>query len=70
MLQRYVKSKKAWKTVKKVTLRTVTPGIAPTMVSSCGLRAKVARRTKLRLLLVQTQAGTCYAPARSAAVRA
>ena|SRR5438552_4852581 len=70
VLQRYVKSKKAWKTVKKVTLRTVTPGTAPTMVSSAGFRAKVARRTKLRLLLAQTQAGTCYTPARSATVRA
>jgi plastocyanin len=70
VLQRYVRSRRAWKTVKRVTLRTVTPGTAPTMSTSAGFRARVARRTRLRLLLTQTQAGTCYVPARSATVRA
>jgi plastocyanin len=71
VLQRYVKSRKAWKTVKRVTLRTVkTATPPPAMISSAGFRARVAKRTRLRLLLVQTQAGTCYAPARSATIRA
>lgn len=70
VLQRYVRARRAWKTVKRVTLRKVKLGAAPTMVSSAGFRARVVRRTQLRLLLTQTQAGTCYAPARSRTIRA
>ena len=70
VLQRYVRSRKAWKTVKRVSLKTVKPGTAPTMISSAGFRARVARRTRLRLLLTKAQAGTCYGPARSRTVRA
>src|SRR5438876_376443 len=70
VLQRYVRIRRAWKTVKRVTLRTVKPGTAPTMVSSARFRARVARKTRLRVLLIQSQAGSCYAPARSAAIRA
>jgi plastocyanin len=70
VFQRYVRSRKAWKTVKRVTLRTVKAGTAPTMISSAGFRARVARKSRLRLLLTQAQAGTCYAPGRSAVVRA
>ena len=70
VLQRFVRSKRAWKTVKRVTLRTVKAGTAPTMTSSAGFGTRVARRTKLRLILTQPQAGTCYAPGRSATIRA
>lgn len=70
VLQRYVRSRRAWKTVKRVTLRTAKTGTAPTMITSAGFRARVARRTRLRLLLTQAQAGTCYAPGRSATIRA
>jgi plastocyanin len=70
VLQRYVRARRAWKSVKRVVLKTVKPGVAPAMVSSVGFRARVARRTRLRLLLTQVQAGTCYGPARSTTVRA
>jgi hypothetical protein len=70
VLQRYVASRRAWKTVKRVILRTAKAGTAPTMTTSAGFRARVARRTKLRLLLTQVQAGACYAPGRSATIRA
>lgn len=70
VLQRFVRIRRAWKTVKRVPLRTVKPGIAPAMISSAGFRARVARKTRLRLLLTQAQAGTCYGPARSNTVRA
>jgi plastocyanin len=70
VLQRFVASRRAWKTLKRVTLRTVKPGTAPSMISSAGFRARVARRTRLRLLLTQAQAGACYGPARSRAIRA
>jgi plastocyanin len=70
VLQRYARAKRAWKTVKRVTLRTAKPGVAPTIVTSAGFRATVARGTRLRLVLTQNQAGTCYAAARSSAIRA
>jgi plastocyanin len=70
VLQRFVPARRAWKSVKHVVLKTVKPGVAPAMVSSVGFPARVARRTRLRLVLTQVQAGTCYGPARSNAVRA
>lgn len=70
VLQRFVRTRRAWKSVKHVSLRKLKPGIAPTMISSAGFRARVARRTRLRLLLTQAQAGACYGPARSRTVRA
>jgi len=69
VLQRYVRSRRAWKTVKRVTLRTAKAGTAPTMVSSSGFRARGTRGARLRLLLTQPQAGACYAASRSAAIR-
>jgi plastocyanin len=69
VLQRYVRTRRAWKTVKRVTLRTAKAGTAPTMITSAGFRARGTRGARLRLLLTQPQAGACYAPARSSAVR-
>jgi len=66
VLQRY---RRAWKNVKRVTLRTVKAGTAPTQISSAGFRARRTRGARLRLLLTQPQAGACYAAARSAAIR-
>ena len=70
VLQRYAKAKRAWKTVKRVTLRSTKAGITPTIVSSTNVRLAVPRGTRLRLLLTADQAGACYAPARSSAIRA
>jgi plastocyanin len=69
VLQRYVRTRRAWKTVKRVTLRTARAGTAPTIITSAGFRARGTRGARLRLLLTQPQAGACYAPARSTAVR-
>jgi plastocyanin len=69
-VQRYVPKRKAWKRLKRVTLKTAKPGVAPTVVSSAGFKAAVPRRTRLRIVLPAGQAGTCYAPAQSASVRA
>jgi plastocyanin len=66
VLQRY---RRAWKNVKRVTLRTVKAGTAPTQISSAGFRARGTRGARLRLLLTQPQAGACYAASRSAAIR-
>lgn len=70
VVQRYVRTKKAWKAVKRVTLKTAKPGTAPTVVTSAGFRLRVPRGTRLRITLAQAQAGTCYAASRSGAVRA
>jgi plastocyanin len=70
VLQRYAKARRTWKTVKRVTLRAATAGVAPTVVSSTTIRLSVARGTRLRLLLTQDQAGACYAATRSPAIRA
>jgi plastocyanin len=69
VLQRYARAKRAWKPMKRVTLRTAQPGVAPTVVTSAGFRATVARSTRLRLVLTQGQAGACYATARSPVIR-
>jgi plastocyanin len=69
VLQRYARVRKAWKTVKRVPLRTVKAGTAPTQVSSAGFRARGTRGARLRLLLTQPQAGACYVAAKSAATR-
>jgi plastocyanin len=69
VLQRYARARRAWKTVKRVTLRTVKAGTAPTQISSAGFRARGTRGARLRLLLTQPQAGTCHAASKSAAIR-
>lgn len=69
VLQRYAKARRAWKTVKRVTLKTVKAGTAPTQVSSAGFRARGTRGARLRLLLTQPQAGACYTASQSAAIR-
>jgi plastocyanin len=69
VLQRYVRTRQAWKGVKRVLLRTAKAGAAPTMITSAGFRARRTRGVRLRLFLTQPQAGACYAPARSSAVR-
>ena len=66
VLQRY---RRAWRNVKRVTLRTVRADTAPTQISSVGFRARGTRGARLRLLLTQPQAGACYAASRSAAIR-
>jgi hypothetical protein len=69
--QRYSKLKKRWLGVKKVTLTTATAGTTkPTMVTSAAFKAKVARRSRVRLLLPTAQAAPCYVGAVSNVVRA
>jgi plastocyanin len=70
VLQRYAKAKRAWKTVKRVTLRTAKAGVTPTVVSSTTVKLRMARGTRLRLLLTADQAGACYVATRSSAIRA
>jgi len=70
VVQRYVKSKRTWKAVKQVTLNKSQPGTPPAVRTSVAFSLRVRRGTKVRVLLPAAQAATCYAAARSAAVKA
>lgn len=71
VVQRYVRSKRTWKSVKQVTLNKSKPAATPpTVRSSVAFGLRVRRGTKLRVLLPAAQAATCYAAARSSAIRA
>ncbi len=71
LVQRYSKLKKRWLGVKKVTLTTATAGtVKPTMATSAAFKAKVALRSRVRLLLSAPQAAPCYVSAISNVVRA
>ena len=67
---RCVKTRRAWKAVKQVTLTKATPGTPPTVRSSVAFRLRIKRGTKLRVVLSAAQAGACYAAGQSAAIKA
>jgi hypothetical protein len=58
-----------WVTLKKVILATVKTTTAPTQVSSKTFRMKLKAGLRVRAVLPSTQAGTCYLPAKSRAIR-
>lgn len=70
LFQRYSKARKRWLQVKRVVLTTTTPGTKPTMVSSAGFKAKVARGIRVRASLGKAQAAPCYIAATSNSLRA
>ena len=71
LFQRYSKLRKRWVQVKKVVLTTEAPGPAkPTLIDSASFRAKVALKTRVRLLISTAQAAPCYLGATSNVVRA
>jgi hypothetical protein len=70
LFQRYSKLKKRWIQVKRVPLTTTTPGTKPTMVSSAGFTAKVAKGRRVRAAISKAQAAPCYVAAKSNSVRA
>jgi hypothetical protein len=71
LFQRYVKKTKRWKQLKRVLLTAATPGAAkPTVVSSATFAAKLARGTRVRLLISTAQAAPCYVTAASGSLRA
>jgi len=70
LLQRYSKIRKRWVQVKRVLLTTTTAGTKPTMVSSAGFNAKVAKGIRVRAAISKAQAAPCYIAAKSNSVRA
>ena len=63
------RTSKGWKSVKKVTLTTAATTTAPTQTTAAKFSVRIARHPKVRVLLPAAQAGTCYLPTQSAAVR-
>jgi hypothetical protein len=71
LFQRYVKLRKRWKQVKRVLLTATTPGPAkPTVISSATFTAKLARGTRVRLMISTAQGAPCYVAATSPLLRA
>ena len=58
-----------WRTVKKVTLTSVMTATAPTQVTSQSFAVRIKGHPKVRVILPAIQAGSCYLPATSNAVR-
>jgi plastocyanin len=72
LFQRWSSVKARWITVRSVVLRagtSVTTPINPTSVSTATFRVKLRARLRVRALLTQAQAGTCYAVSASTTIR-
>jgi plastocyanin len=68
-LQRYRTAVRRWATLKRVTLGTSTTPTAGTFVTTAGFRSRIRSGWRLRVLLPQGQAGTCYLAAPSNTLR-
>lgn len=67
--QRFNATLSRWVTLKQVLLRASSTGIAPTVVSTAGFRSAIKTGLKVRAIVTQAQAGTCYLPGTSNVVR-
>ena len=70
VLQRYATTRRRWVTVKRVVLRTAGAPVAGAVTTRAGFTSRLRRGTRLRLVLPQSQAGSCYTAAQSGLVRA
>lgn len=71
LFQRYKRLTKRWKQVKRVALGSAAPGPSkPTVITSVSFKAKLARGTRVRVMISAAQAGPCYLKATSKPVRA
>jgi plastocyanin len=70
VLQRYAQTRRRWVTVRRVVLRTGSGPVGGAITTRAGFTSRLRRGTRLRLVLLQSQAGTCYAASRSSLVRA
>jgi plastocyanin len=69
VFQRYRSAVRRWATIKRVTLGAATAPTAGTFVTSARFRSRVRKGWRLRVLLPQPQAGTCYLAAASNTLR-
>ena len=69
VLQRYRAALRRWATLRRVTLSGSTTPTAGTFVTTAKFRSQIRRGWRLRVLLPQGQAGTCYLAAPSNTLR-
>jgi plastocyanin len=67
--QRYRLALKRWVTVKRVLLRANATGVAPTVITSAKFRSRIKAGLRVRVVLGQTQVGSCYLAGRSNTIR-
>ena len=67
--QRYVRTTKRWRTVKRVLLQANSTGVAPTVITSANFRSSIRARLRVRMVLGQAQVGSCYLAGRSNTIR-
>ena len=58
-----------WRSIKKVTFTSVMTTTAPTQVTSQNFAVRINGHPRVRVILPAPQAGTCYLPSVSAAIR-
>lgn len=68
-LQRYRAAVRRWVTLKRVTLGSAATPKAGTVVTSARFRSRVRKGWRIRALLPQPQAGTCYVSVASNTLR-
>ncbi|MDP9255715.1 MAG: hypothetical protein M3Q31_04055, partial [Actinomycetota bacterium] len=69
VFQRFNGSLARWVFIKRVLLRKDSTNILPTVISSRAFRSTVRSRLKVRMILPQSQAGSCYLSASSNGIR-
>jgi plastocyanin len=67
--QRYNATLKRWRGVKRVLLRANSTGVAPTVITTAKFRSSIKARLRVRVILKQSQVGTCYAAGKSNTIR-
>jgi plastocyanin len=69
LVQRYDASRGRWVFLKRVILHSNSTNILPTVISSVAFRSTILPRAKMRAILPQSQAGSCYLPGTSNVIR-
>ena len=67
--QRYRLALRRWVNVKRVLLRANATGVAPTVITSVRFRSRIKAGLRVRVVLGQTQVGSCYLAGRSNTIR-
>ena len=69
LFQRWNATRKAWVRVKSVTLVDTGLGVAPTVVAGRDFRSAIAAGKRVRIVMGQLVAGSCYVANRSGVIR-
>jgi len=69
IFQRYRPALRRWVRVKRVLLKASSTGVAPTVISAARFRSSIRSGLRVRVVLTQTQVGTCYIAGRSNTIR-